>query len=356
MNDSDIPIKIGVAFAQNAGPTFITKPLPVGSQIGTVNGAASFNDGFVPLNMLPLGSGGVPPFGQDMNGVLFAISAWTRWANAGGPISYDAAFSTAVSGYPAGAVLSANGTPGAFWFNQLDSNGSNPDTGGANWIGFTPLDLMATDTGAGGVNAIVANLPVNPPSWAWMAGRPFLVRKTGTNLGATVITLNSLSPSKVITHVDSSNVSKGELVDAGWLDLVYDLTNDIVQILSPAGALTQATLPTAPGAIKAWANFYWTGSTVQIRDSYNVAGIVRTALGTYQVTLSGNLTFLSGYCQPNGGGALTGLRGPGAAIGIGSSFVGLNPVFTVWFGNAGGSGGVFSDPADASIVCYGSLQ
>ena len=345
MNDADIPLRFDLPFGKNAGPTY-THVVPVPSQVGINNGAASFNDGFPPDTMIPLGAGGIPPDGRDFNGLLLVMTAWDQWLQAGGPIGYDAGFSGSIGGYPASAVLSANGTPGAFWFNQIDSNGTNPDTGGANWIGFTPLDLMAKDTGAGGVNAIVANLPVNPPSWAWMDGRPFLVRKAGTNTAPLLITLNSLSPSKVVVHVDGSNIAPGEAIDAGWMTLVYDLTSDVVQLQSAA---------ITPGLIKAWANFYWTGSIVQIRDSYNVASIVRAALGTYTVTLSGNMNFNSGYCMVNGGGGNTGLRGPGAAIGIGSSFSGLNPSFTIWFGNAGGSGGALSDPTDAGITVHGSL-
>ena len=338
MNDADIPIKIAVAFAQNAGPTFITKPLPVASQIGSVNGAASFNDGFVPLNMTPLEAGGVPPFGQDMNGVLFAISAWTRWANAGGPVGYDAAFSTTIGGYPKGAVLSANGTLGLFWLNGVDANGSNPDTGGANWTGFTPLDLMATDTGAGGVNSIVATLPVVPPSWAFMSGRPFLIRKAGTNTGSVNINLNGLG-AKVVALTNGTVLSGGELADGGWLTGVYDLTQDVVQLQSQAGAVTPATFAKQQGAIKAWAIFRWTGSSVLVADSYNVSNIVRSGLGAFIVTMSGGLNFIVGFPMVTAYNPGGGSRG---VIGMGQSFTGTNPSINVFFNDAGGTGG--TDP------------
>src|SRR5579863_8000980 len=127
MNEAGIPTRIGVAFAQNAGIGYITKPIPVPSQIGIVNGAASYNDGFPPLTLTPIPAGGIPPDGRDMNGILFAISAWTQWYNAGGPIGYDATFSGEIGGYPAGASIASNTTLGAYWFNTIDANGTNPD-------------------------------------------------------------------------------------------------------------------------------------------------------------------------------------------------------------------------------------
>ena len=58
---SAIPIKFPIPFGNSAGGGYI-RPIPQASQIGIANGAASLTDGFPPLNFLPLGSGGVPPF------------------------------------------------------------------------------------------------------------------------------------------------------------------------------------------------------------------------------------------------------------------------------------------------------
>jgi hypothetical protein len=129
MNDSNIPVKISLPFA-NAGTK---NTIPVASQIGVTAGAASFTDGFPPLTFTPLASGGVPPFGADFNGILNALSAMLQWESAGGLFPYDAAFSTAVSGYPKGALLAKSGFNG-YWQNLVDGNTSNPDTGGANWV------------------------------------------------------------------------------------------------------------------------------------------------------------------------------------------------------------------------------
>jgi hypothetical protein len=154
---ASIPAKFLLAFGQNAGAGYI-RAIPTASQIGIQNGAASLNDGFVPLNFLPVGSGGVPPFGQDMNGILYQITAWTQWYNAGGPISYDAAFSSANGGYPKGSIL-ASTTFGNYWLNTVDANTTNPDSGGANWTSFT----LTAYTGTSGVGVSGSVISLNYP-------------------------------------------------------------------------------------------------------------------------------------------------------------------------------------------------
>lgn len=132
MQLSGIPSKFNIPFAASAGGGYI-RAIPQASQIGITNGAASLTDGFPPLTFLPVGAGGVPPFGQDFNGLLNQTTAWTRWQNAGGNVPYDATFATAIGGYPQGAViLAASGVN--LWLNTVDNNTTNPDAGGANWI------------------------------------------------------------------------------------------------------------------------------------------------------------------------------------------------------------------------------
>lgn len=128
---SSIPTKFPIPFAADAGSGYI-RPIPVASQQGITPGAASLTDGFPPSTFQPEGSGGIPPFGQDFNGILNQSTAWLQWVNAGAPIIYDGTFSSAIGGYPNGAfIYSASG--GAWWLSTADNNTSDPDTGGANW-------------------------------------------------------------------------------------------------------------------------------------------------------------------------------------------------------------------------------
>lgn len=135
MQDSQTPTKIQLPWGASAGGSYI-RTVPVPSQIGSQNGAASFTDGFPPNCFIPLATGGAGPFGSDMNGVLNQITGATRWSQAGGPYFYDSVFSTAIGGYPKGAMLANAATAGLFWISTVENNTSNPDAAGANWLSF----------------------------------------------------------------------------------------------------------------------------------------------------------------------------------------------------------------------------
>lgn len=126
MQASQIPARYPLVWAKNAAGAYI-RTVPVQSQIGIQDGAASFNDGFVPDNFTPVAAGGVPPFGQDFNGLLNIITSWQQWQQAGGPTGYDSTFAAAVGGYPLGAVLNSNVTLGVQWYSTVDGNLTNPD-------------------------------------------------------------------------------------------------------------------------------------------------------------------------------------------------------------------------------------
>jgi hypothetical protein len=141
-----------VIWGKNAGGAYI-RVVPVASQIGTQDGAASFTDGFPPDNFTNVSAGGVPPFGQDMNGILSVVTAWLQWAQAGGPNVYDAAFATAVGGYPFGSILNSAYTAGAMWASFQDNNLTNPDdpSTSAGWVRVglqpgTPVPLLTANT------------------------------------------------------------------------------------------------------------------------------------------------------------------------------------------------------------------
>lgn len=134
MQSSNIPSKIPLPFAFGAGSGY-KNTIPVASQIGVVDGRASLTDGFPPLNFTPISSGGVPPFGGDMNGILNEITAIQQWQQAGGFFPFDSAFAATVGGYPKGAIIqasSANGFSG-LWLSNIENNSNNPDTTGTGW-------------------------------------------------------------------------------------------------------------------------------------------------------------------------------------------------------------------------------
>ncbi|CAB5151768.1 hypothetical protein UFOVP148_62 [uncultured Caudovirales phage] len=141
MQSSNIPSKIPLPFANAAGPSYVNT-IPVTSQIGITNGRASLADGFPPLTFTPIASGGVPPFGADMNGILKEITSIQQWQQAGGFFPYDSAFSTTVGGYPKGAILQSANLQG-LWVSTAENNTTNPDTGGAGWVSLSFEGLQA---------------------------------------------------------------------------------------------------------------------------------------------------------------------------------------------------------------------
>ncbi len=118
-------------FANDAvDPTYIN-PIP-NADPGTP-GRASMELGFPPATMTPKTSGGTPPFGQDMNGILYLLSSHAMAVQAGQPYLFDSALSTAIGGYPKGIVLGMADETG-LWINQAAGNTTDPDGGSAaNW-------------------------------------------------------------------------------------------------------------------------------------------------------------------------------------------------------------------------------
>lgn len=133
MSGVTTPPVIVEAFAINGAKNVI----PVDSQIPITPGAASYNDGFPPLNMTAPSSGGIPPSGLDMNGILYAVSAHAAAAQGGQLCYYSADFVAFNGGYKLGAMLAKLDNTG-FWFNLVDNNATDPDTGGADWVGWSP--------------------------------------------------------------------------------------------------------------------------------------------------------------------------------------------------------------------------
>lgn len=182
---SAIPTKFQLAFASSAGGSFI-RPIPQASQIGIQAGAASLTDGFPPSTFSPIAAGGTPPFGQDFNGLLNQITLWNQWQAAGGPLVYDGTFSSAIGGYPRGAMLQSAVSIGLFFISLVDGNTTNPDSGGTNWIvlgettgalqfrptseslaGYIPANGQNIGNAASGAVALAAANAVNLFSWLW---------------------------------------------------------------------------------------------------------------------------------------------------------------------------------------------
>jgi microcystin-dependent protein len=220
MTQSSVPPKFGIPWGNAAGGAYI-RSIPQASQIGIQNCAASLTDGFPPLTFVPASSGGCPPFGQDMNGILKQLSQWNQWAGAGAAPLYDSAFSTSIGGYPSGATLANATTPGCFWISSVDNNATNPDAGGANWNSSCPGGGIAgTSTGSANTQNI-ASTPIVLRSGA-------MVQFTAgfTNTGPLLVNVNGGGNKNVFrnSQLGSTQSVGGEVVAGQLVRLVYDGT------------------------------------------------------------------------------------------------------------------------------------
>lgn len=138
------PQNYAVPFAES-GDRNVIPVTPTGT------GKASFIDGFPPVTMQPIRTGGIPPEGKDFNGILYDITSHTIWVNAGGQYRFDVALSTAIGGYPAGMVLQSNdglsGYVSAISNNTTDFN-STPGSIGTLWLPWSGASISTTDTGS----------------------------------------------------------------------------------------------------------------------------------------------------------------------------------------------------------------
>lgn len=152
MNFSGAPGFTPIPFAQ-AGSRNVIPETATGA-------AASYTDGFPPETFLPIGSGGTPPDGKDFNGIFYAMGLIQQYAQAGGTYQYNSTFSTAIAGYPKGAMLQRADGQG-YWLNLTDGNTTNPDTGGSGWSAVranlgTSSIAMVTGTNTPALNVLAA--------------------------------------------------------------------------------------------------------------------------------------------------------------------------------------------------------
>lgn len=231
MQVSNAPTSFPIPFANGAGAGYI-RTIPQASQISTTPGAASLTDGFPPLNFLPVSAGGVPPFGQDMNGILYETTLAAQWLQAGWVAPYNSTFSTAIGGYPKGAVI-PNATYSGAWMSTADNNTTNPDTGGAGWSAA----FMSGTVGA--VRNLVMSVTTASAS-ATLTADEIVV---GSAFGGQKFVLPSFSKTINLATTGAGGMDTGTAPVSGYVALyaIYNPTTGTAALLA-----TNATSAVAP--------------------------------------------------------------------------------------------------------------
>lgn len=86
-------------FAENGDKT---SNIPVNA---TGTQAASLDEGFPEVTSTPINEGGIPPQREDFNGLGYLTTSQFFYLQMGGRFTFNSAVSTAIGGYPQGAVL-----------------------------------------------------------------------------------------------------------------------------------------------------------------------------------------------------------------------------------------------------------
>lgn len=346
MDAAAIPYKFATPWAADATSGYITTTIPA-----TATGAAASQQlGFPPLTATPVGSGGSPPNVADFNGLGLYATSWLQWLQAGGPVGYDSTLSSAIGGYPKGALL-ASATFGKYWLSTADNNASDPDTGGGNWIpvpyGFGTQFLSATTstswtTAASGafINAGGSTTTQTVPAASAVAGM---------TIGFYAVTACTIATAGGSIYLDGIVVTTVSMTADSFLCLQSDGTNWRCFSGSP-GLLGYAKLNGSTSQVFHVANAAASTEAVALGQfSYSATGSDDSLqigpdgkwLQTYQTAVScGGGTLTTNVTLPN--------AFPSAMDGATVAFYGTTPP------GASNPGSIGAEPVSNSVVAIGT--
>lgn len=205
------PKKIQKSIAENG----IKEPNIPLFDTGSVDGRASYDKGFPAENFISKEIGGIPPWGEDMNGYLFALSELSKFYSSGGFFEYDAAHQTAIGGYPAGSIVRRASGMG-LWLSTVDSNMGDPDIGMQGWARLNPRHhAVATGTG------VIYNAVFNPPITEYYDGLEITINTSSVGTNTDIFpTLNCdwQTPRGIIRN--GATLLLGDM--PRFADLIYD--------------------------------------------------------------------------------------------------------------------------------------
>lgn len=176
------PKLILTPFGDDANPATINE-IPEAPRPSDEPQQATWSTGFPLVTMTFLGAGGLPPFGQDMNGVLYAISSHAAFAGSGGQYKWSDEYVSAKGGYFKGAVLQSDDGLSAY-VSTIDGNtknfNSDPSVIGNQWQIYS-----------------------GPPSFASLSGKPTTLAGYGITNAYTKTESNARYPLAVNVYTRS---------------------------------------------------------------------------------------------------------------------------------------------------------
>ncbi|WP_218410689.1 hypothetical protein [Morganella morganii] len=128
-------------FAKNGQKNVI----PENYETSMESNQATWDQGFGQITMLPVAAGGLPPKGQDFNGIFNQISENIVYLSQGGRFKFSAEYAEAIGGYPKGAILQSDDEKKDY-LSLIDNNKVDFNTASdisASWKLVNTDDLLA---------------------------------------------------------------------------------------------------------------------------------------------------------------------------------------------------------------------
>lgn len=290
MQSSDIPVKFRTPWASAAGAGYITAPIPYNTAGA---GRATLTKGFPDTTFIPEASGGNPPWGADMNGILNMATAWLQWAQAGGfPPMWDSTFASEIGGYPLGAVILGSGIAFGSYFVSLKENNLDDPIIPTSWMQMPEVAIQKQTPcyaeASGPTNQAQITLVPIPASWASLIGAPIRFKLNHTNTSGTpTLVVAGLAGAKTMINADGSAIGVGQLVAGCVVDGIYR-DDDKFQVNSPAKVYSPppGSSPWITGVVYAWmtpvapaGTLECDGSTLLISAYADLFGVLGTRYG-----------------------------------------------------------------------------
>lgn len=294
------PDLIITPFGENASAGTLD-PIPESVAPGDLPQRASWNAGFPGITMIPLEAGGLPPRGQDVNGVLNAISEHTVFVGGGGQYKWDSAFAAA-NGYQAGAVVQKIGLDG-FWLNLVAGNTTDPDAGGAGWIDIASTTLpYALDAGA--PNAYVVTY--DPALSGLRNGIVVRFKSSNSNTGASTLNANGLG-ARPIVSLEGQQLRPGDIPAGAHVWVQYDTSigggSWVGLLIKTPDYLNSQRVDVASAATVDLSALAPDTRHVRITGSASISAFTIAAGRCYFVTLDAGVTLANGASLVTGSGA-----------------------------------------------------
>jgi len=344
--------RIITAFANSGTKNTIPDTAP-----GSDDGFANYPNGFPVSNSIDPALGGSYVKRADFNGAMYDVTSILKDQAHGLIYAYDATYATAISGYPVAAILSKVGGVG-FWLNTTAGNATNPDTGGAGWVDFSPKSIQNNlnnhATAGGSADAITATYA--PAYAAWIDGMTFFVKLTAANTTTTpTVSPNGLT-AKTIVKGGGTALSVGDQAVGMIAEYKYNSTLDKVILQNPQNA----------GRLIGQQSFL-TAGTFAYTPTAGTTFVIVEAVGGGGSSNSWTSAVPAGYvvlCPPAAPGAYgkgkytTGFSGVTVTVGAG----GVVPATGLITGGTGGTtsfgalmtcaGGVGGTPVTSNVFPY----